>query len=130
MAAYIINKEVNDKELQLINENSQGALAIQRWPTPDALTPSDIEIAILIVREASTPKEETRAIAIINAGFRIVCIHLDELKTVSELAKKYCSAQVSISGGALGDAIKGNDQVQEKHDGQPAPRNKQKPHNC
>lgn len=128
MTAYAINEDVTDYELAAIQQHSP--IKVMNWPAGGSALPGDSEAVILIVRESSTALEESRVLAAVNVGVRIVCVHLSEVRNLSELARKYCSAKVALESGALGDALNGNDQVQENHDGTPAPRNKQKPHNC
>jgi hypothetical protein len=128
MTAYVINEHVTDIELNAVQE--QSPTKIMRWPAGTSSLPEDIEAAVLIIREMSTLLEESRAIVVVSGGIRIVCVYINEVEVVSELARKFCSAKVPLAGGGFGEALKGNDQLQQEHDGKDAPRNPQKPHNC
>ena len=128
MTFYVINENVTDAELSAIA--SAGGQRINVWPNAASDLPSDISVGVLIIREESSALEEERVIQIISIGLRIVCVFMEELPKISDLAHKYCSAKVALNAGALGEALMGSDAVQQDDHGAPAPRNRQKPHNC
>lgn len=131
MTAYILNENISDEELSSIKNAAEvSGIQVDRWPDESSSLPADIEAAILIIREKNTSLEESRALAAVSASVRIVCVFLEDVSPVSELSQKYCSAKVAIGAGTLGDALAGNDSIQEKPDGTPADKNPQKPHNC
>lgn len=128
MAAYVVNEDVAQIELDRLQAMSP--IKIQIWRVGDATLPKDTEAIILLIREDNSALEEKRVLTALNAGVRMICVYVTVVPNVSELVSKYCSAKVALESGGLGEALAGNDQVQEKHDGTPAPRNPQKPHNC
>lgn len=130
MTIYILNERCTSEELDAIKRSASAENTVRLWPGSTTTIPKDIKSAILIVREHSTPLEEARAVAIVNAGVRIVCVYTEKIEVLSELAQKYCSAMVPVAAGSLAEALSGNDEIQQRHDGQDAPRNPQKPHNC
>jgi hypothetical protein len=129
MAFYIVNENVTPEELSAIKEAVPGG-DVQIWPDGDIILPADTAAGILIVRMKSTVLEEQRAINLTGAALRIICLYLENIADTSEVSQKYCSARVAIGDGALGEALKGNDRVQQDADGASAARNRQKPHNC
>jgi hypothetical protein len=131
MIGYIINEDVTPEELVALKTACKGYdVEIHEWPHGVANLPSDINVAILIVRNSNTQLEETRTIAAVNAAIRIVCVYLEDIAEISEICQRYCSSKVSGGLGALGDALMGNDQIQEKYDGSAASKNPQKHHKC
>lgn len=129
MVAYILNENVTDEELAAVRGGVQ-SVTVKVWPIPSQELPEDIEVAILIVRSNSTGLEEARVVNLVRAAIRIVCVYLDLIDSPSELSVKYCSSKVAIGSGNLGEAIGGNDNIQEAPDGSAAAKNTQKPHNC
>lgn len=130
MTAYIINENTSPSEIESLNVAVGDMPEIATWPLASARLPHGISVAILIVREHSSELEEERAMAVINAGIRIVCVFIEKISTLSLVAEKYCSTKVSLVGGGLVEALKGSDEVQDDAEGKPAPRNPQRPHNC
>ncbi|WP_368649862.1 hypothetical protein [Brucella intermedia] len=130
MTVYIINENPSDDEIRSIRDASKGKYPVKSWPAGSVEIPADISVAILIIRETSTELEEARVVSTISKGIRIVCTFIERIDDISDLAIKYCSAKVSLSGGGFISAIEGNDRIQEDEKGEPADNNPQKRHNC
>ena len=130
MTAYIINENVTSDEIGALNAATGSSYVADIWPDETANVPPNITVAVLIVRSENTRLEETRAMAVISLGIRIVCIFIEPLQEISDLVKNYCSSKVAVGSAGLIDALKGNDGIQQDKEGKHAPKNPQKPHNC
>lgn len=130
MTVYIINENPSDNEINSIRDASKGKYSVRILPDNSVEIPADVSVVILIIRERSTELEEKRVVATISKGIRIVCTFIEEVDDISDLAIKYCSAKVNISGGGFISAIEGDDRIQEDEKGEPADVNPQKRHNC
>lgn len=130
MTAYVVNENVNPADIARIAIAASSVVAVMAWPSSGAALPGDISIAILVVNSSNSSLEEARVVSSVGAGIRLVCVYLQQVHPISDLAQKYCSAKADLSGGGFLDAMKGLDSVQESSTGGPAPKNPQKPHNC
>ncbi|NIB55393.1 MULTISPECIES: hypothetical protein [Rhizobium/Agrobacterium group] len=130
MVVYVINQNFRSNELEALRSYSDNAYEIRAWPPHSSSVPSDASAGIYLVREESTTIEEDRVINLINGVMRIICVFVEDIENISEIAQKYCSAKVFLEGGALVEALQGNDRIQQDGSGAPASRNPQKPHNC
>ncbi|NBB53423.1 hypothetical protein GVN24_34665 [Rhizobium sp. CRIBSB] len=130
MKAYVVNESVTAGELAQLAAAAGTSFTVEIWPTATANLPSDANVAILIVRSASSTLEEARAMASVRASIRIVCVYLEDILEISDVAKKYCSAKVAIGAGGLGAALDGSDAIQQATSGDVAPKSVNKHHNC
>lgn len=130
MTVYVLNQDIEAHELEILRSSSNKNHQIKNWPEHSVSVPFDASVGLYIVREKSTTLEDERVINLINRGLRIVCVFLEDLRVISELAQKYCSTKIVLAGGGLVEALQGNDQIQQDGSGAPAARNPQKPHNC
>lgn len=131
MPVYVLNENVSIQELDQLNSEANGqGHDVAEWPSGGDSLPDQISAAVAIIRSKSSDLEEKRAINCVSASIPIVCVYLDDQKTLSPLAEKFCTSKVSISSGSLADALGGNHAIQQSSDGGPAEKNKQKPHGC
>lgn len=130
MKAYVLNETVIEGEIAALVAAAGSSFSFESWPVASSSLPSDADVVILIVRAASTPLEEARAMASVRGSIRIVCVYMEDMSQISDVAKKYCSAKVAIGAGSLGAALDGSDSIQQDTAGDPAVKSVNKHHNC
>ncbi|MGC4407321.1 MULTISPECIES: hypothetical protein [Rhizobium] len=130
MKAYILNETVTKSELSQLENGGGSSVTVELWPVGTSAVPGDAQVVILIVRSTSTDLEAARAMAAVRASVRIVCVYMEEIQEISDLAKKYCSAKVAIGSGGLGAALQGSDAVQQDTSGKDASKTTNKHRNC